>query len=117
MIRFRKDKRYRTGIQILARINITQSDKKVLEKIKKFTNCGNIYFNKRDNTWSLDIYKIDELIRFTERIKDKVIVKRKILKKFYSILLMIKKKEHLDKNKLKKIKMLWLGPETEANTP
>ncbi len=116
-IRFRKDNRYKNGVQILPRINITQANKEILEKIKRTTKCGNIYFNRRDGTWSLDIYKIDELIKFTKMIKDKVIVKRKSLEKFYLILLMIKKKQHLDKKNLEKIKRLWLGPETEANTP
>jgi len=49
-------------------------------------------------------------------MKKRMIVKKNKLKKFETCLEMIINKEHLTPEGLEKIRMIWLTPETEANT-
>jgi len=109
VVRFKKDKRYKSGIHILIKVNVTQKDRKVLEDIRSVFVCGHVYFHKRDKLWYLEIYRIREIEKFINAILPYSRVKK--------VLKIIKKKEHLSSDVLKKIKILWLGPETGANTP
>jgi len=116
-VRFRKDKRYKSGYQISLKINITQKNKKILEEIRNALGYGNIYFHRRDELWYLEIYKLNEIENFVKNIIPYSIIKREKLNKLLKIIEEVKKKKHLSQRGLKKIKMLWLGPETGANTP
>ena len=116
IVRFKKDQRYGTGIQVSPWINITSSNRKVLELIRSKFNAGKIYFHKRDKLWHLNIYATDDLLKITSLLLKKTIIKKKKLGRFLKILKLMKNKEHLTPKGLEKIKMLW-HPETEANPP
>ena len=107
IVRFRKDSRYRTGVQIDPHINITNTNKEVLELIKSYFGYGYIYWHKRDELWYYNIYKKDQLIDFTETLIPYTIIKRKELEIFLKIMKMMKQKEHLTLSGLEIIHNLW----------
>ena len=109
ILRFRDDKRYKTGVQITPHINITNSNKDVLDMIQSHYGFGKIYWHKRDCLWYLNIYKIDQLIEFTSSLIPYSIVKEKEkeLGVFLNILKMMKVKKHLSSEGLLKIFNLW----------
>ena len=117
VIRFKPDERYVTGIQVESHINITQKNLEILKLIQEELKMGKIYFHSRDQLWFLNIYKIGDKMKFVELMKDKLFVKKDKLEKFSVILEMLKNKQHLSKKGLKKLKMIWSAPETEANAP
>ena len=116
IIRFVPDKRYKTGFQVKPRINITQKDKKILLKIQKTFKMGKIYFHNRDKIWYYNIQKFRDMLKFISIMKKRMIVKKNKGEKFEICLVMIINKEHLTPEGLGKIRMIWLTPETAANT-
>ena len=117
ILRFKPDNRYKTGIQVGAHINITQKNLEVLKLIQKELKMGKIYFHSRDQLWFLIIYKIEDKMKFVELIKGKLFVKKNELERFSVILETMKNKEHLSKEGIEKLKMIWFAPKTEANIP
>lgn len=116
-IRIRKDIRYKTGFQISPRADFTQKDKKVLEILQQNLKMGNIYFDSHDKTYQLHIYKIEDLKKFIDLIREKIIVKKDQMKIFLECVEIISSKKHLDSDGVEKIRNLWFAPETEANIP
>ena len=114
-VRIRKDPRYKSGHQILLRINITQKSKDVLELIKKEYPAAKLYFHKRDKLWYLEIYQIEEVSRFCSALHGKVVVKATLLEKFLRVLEQMKKQKHKTRQGANEIKNLWMVPETGAN--
>lgn len=117
ILRFIVDKRYRSGFQIRPHINVTQKNRNILERMQKELNMGYMYFHKRDEIWYYNIYNLQDLLKFINLIKDKVFVKRIKLIKFEKCIKMMLNKEHLSPEGVKKMKMIWLTPKTELNTP
>ncbi len=116
IIVFRRDKRYRIGIRIFTKFSLPQKDKWFLERIRNYLgDIGNIYYHKRDKLWYFEITSYNELYDLTNRICDKLVLKREKCKRFNIILRMILNKEHLTYEGLNKIKAAWLAPETGAN--
>jgi intein-encoded DNA endonuclease-like protein len=115
VLRIRPDSRYKTGYQISTWINITQKNREILEIIQKELNMGKLYFHKRDKIWYYNIEKLQDKIKFIETFQNLLVVKRDSLKRFSDCLKTIKEKEHLTPEGLKKLKMIWSTPETEAN--
>ena len=116
IIRFIPDKRYKSGFQIREHINITQKDLQILHLIQNRLSMGRIHFHKRDKIWYLNIYKIQDILRFVNVIKGRLVVKKDKLERFETCMKIIESKEHLTPQGLQKLKMIWLTPETELNT-
>ena len=107
IIRFRKDKRYKTGILVDPHINITNSNKEVLEMIQSFFGYGYIYWHERDQLWYLNINKNSQLIDFTETLMPYSIIKKNELEIFLQILKLMRQKAHLTFEGLEYINTLW----------
>jgi intein-encoded DNA endonuclease-like protein len=114
IVRFRKDNRYENGYQITPWVNLTQKNRDVVDKMVNVFKTGKIYYHKRDNLWHVNIYGINNLISFTEKILPYLIVKKKRCEVFLKVLELMKEKKHLTKNGLNNIMTLW-DPETEDN--
>ena len=113
IVRFKKDGRYVSKMQVEPHINITQKDKCILEKIQKDFEMGKMYYHKRDNIWHLNITKLNDLLKLMKTIKDRLYVKKNKAERFYKCLLAIKKKQHLTKEGVESIFNLWITPETD----
>jgi len=107
-IKIRKDKRYKNGFQVTPRIQITQKNKRILEKIKGYLKYGKIY-KRKDGLWSFEIYKIKDLQSFTNLIEKNIFVKHKDLKNFKHVLRIVSKKRHLSKEGLDAVRNLKIG--------
>ena len=105
-IRIRTDKRYKTGVQVLLRIDITQKSRNVLDLIREFAKTGNVYFNSTYKLYQFNIYKIDGLKKFISLIKDEVVVKKEELDKFSRCVEIVSKKGHLKKEGLEEIQKI-----------
>jgi intein-encoded DNA endonuclease-like protein len=116
IIRFKEDQRYVTGIHVEPWINITNSNKPVLELIKSFLKAGTLTFHNRDQLWHFNIRAFEDLLRIIELFIPFSIVKRNKLESFLKILKLMKNKKHLTPDGIKQIQELWY-PETVANTP
>lgn len=87
------------------RIGITQTNKKVLEEIKNFSKIGHICkitkrkFHWKDS-WVYFIAKQSDVYVFLEKIKPKLIVKKKLVDKAIKIL-----KVYLETEKRKKLNL------------
>ena len=117
ILRVRKDQRYKNGFQIKPHIDVTQKNPKVLRKIQHELNMGKIYKNSSDDVCHLCIYQTDDIVKFLELIKNHVIVKKAKLNKFLYCLKMFQNKKHLSQSGFERIKTVWFGRESEANTP
>lgn len=72
------------------RLYISNTNKEILEKIKKFVKCGAVYEVKRKNKnkwrkqygWTICHHK--EVLRILKEIKDKLIIKKELCEKAIS---------------------------------
>ena len=108
-----KNKTTKSGIQIFPEFVVTQGAKSlnVLEEIKKFFSCGNIFVNKRYDNHNEFLYRY--CVRSLTDLSSKIIpffleynlktYKRNDFIIFYKIISKMLKKEHLKNNGRNKI--------------
>lgn len=93
-------------------LKLIDRDKNILYELKRFFNCGNVYFQKDKRPNHKDCYRYEVanrndlervIIPFFKKYKLKLESKRKDFKIFCEILKRIKKKEHLTDSGLKKL--------------
>ena len=90
-------------------LKLIEKDKPVLEELKKFFNCGNVYFQKDNRTNHQHCYRFEvanrkdlteKIIPFFKENKLKFPSKRKDFKIFCDLMVRINKGEHLTRDGL-----------------
>jgi len=96
-------------------LKLIEKDKDILYKLKKFFNCGNVYFQKDNRENRQDCYRYEVanrndlekiIIPFFKKNKLRLISKRKDFEIFCEIIERMIKKEHLTKLGLRKLYQL-----------
>ena len=97
------------------RISIPQTNEAVLQKIKKFSNMGNIFKTTKrkehwKDSWVYFIAKQRDVLLFSRKIFDKAIVKKEAINRIMpiveKIVMVHNKNKRLLQNKEKKCKLL-----------
>jgi hypothetical protein len=91
------------------RLYISNTNKDVLEKIKRFVGCGRVYHIKRNNEkwlpqygWAIGNHK--DVLRILENIENKLIVKRELcIKAIFYIKNKRWQRDYISKEELKKL--------------
>ncbi|RLI24174.1 hypothetical protein DRO57_07345, partial [Candidatus Bathyarchaeota archaeon] len=60
VVRFKKDKRYKAGYQLMLKVTLPQKSKELLEKVRDTLNMGKLYYHRRDELRYLEIYNIND---------------------------------------------------------
>jgi intein-encoded DNA endonuclease-like protein len=116
IVRFKRDRRYRAGYQLVIKITLHQKQRDVLEIIMKKLNIdAHIYYHKRDKLWYLEIYKIHDIEKFALLIGSRSFIKKDSFEKLIKIISMVKKKLHLSPRGIERIMVAWHAPVTAAN--
>ena len=93
-------------------LKVKEKDKNILIKLKKFFNCGNVYFQRdkrknHQNCYRYEVANRDDLekkiIPFFQKNQLELFSKKKDFKIFCDIMKRMKKKEHLTELGLRKI--------------
>lgn len=96
-------------------LKLTEKDKDILYRLKRFFGCGNVYFQKdrrknHQNCYRYEVANRNDLekiiIPFFKRCRLKLASKRKDFKIFCEIMKKIKKGEHLKKSGLRDLYQL-----------
>ena len=108
----KKDIKRRVKVEPRFYLKLIDKDKNILYELKRFFNCGNVYFQKDKRPNHKDCYRYEVANRndlekvimpFFRRYKLKLESKRNDFKIFCEILKRIKKKEHLTDSGLKNL--------------
>lgn len=99
----RKDERYRTGFHVSLRINMTQKDRNVLNRIQDFLGMGTISFHKSYKLYEYNIHRIKDVKKFIYLIGTKLIVKKNELNTFSKCVEIVSNKNHLKKEGLNEV--------------
>lgn len=93
-------------------VKLQEEDKQVLKELKRYFNCGNVYFQKdgrknHKNCYRYEVANREDLKRiiipFFKRYSPRVSSKRRDFRLFCEIMRRIEKKEHLTKKGLIRI--------------
>jgi hypothetical protein len=108
-VRVSKSTSHSIGSQVQLRFQITQQnrDKKLMEKIQIYFNCG--YLSERNDIVDFHVTKIDDMLNIIIPFFEKypiLGVKLENFKDFCEIAKLVKNKEHLTEEGLEKIKLI-----------
>ncbi len=117
LVRAKPDPRYRTGKQLVLRIEISQINGEILEYLQSKIQVGHVYYFKKRHIYSWVTHDLPSLIKLTELLREYVIVKRNELERFIRIIALVQQKSHLNEDGLSQILHIWndTDPETVAN--
>lgn len=103
-ITLRDDPRYKTGVQVRLRIDITQRNRRPLDLIREFVGAGKMYFNRTYQLYQYNIFKIEDIEKFIATIDGLLVVKARELELFSECVEIVRKKEHLKTDGLQRIR-------------
>lgn len=105
-VSLRKGNDYKWGWQFGFSFNVSQKDKTVLVLIKKHLGCGRIK-QRKDGLWSFVVENqnslIEKVIPFFEKFNFLSSKMKKNFSLFKKIMKIVKEKNHLDKDGIKKV--------------
>ena len=116
IVKITRDKRYKSGYHIVVKVAIPQKNKEILEMIKDSLGIeANIYFHSRDKLWYLEIYRLNDVKKFVDKVCPRLILKKEKCLRLRKIITLMEKGAHLSPPGIKLIKAAWAAPETGAN--
>lgn len=107
VVRIVEDRRYRAGYKVSVRVSFTQKDRRVLEAVRERLGMGRMYHHVRDDTWYLEVYRRDDLRRFVDAMRDRVIVKRGDLERLERVLDLLDEGVHSTREGLDAVLRAW----------
>ncbi|MBI1863619.1 LAGLIDADG family homing endonuclease [Candidatus Woesebacteria bacterium] len=103
-------KETKSGWQVIYFFKVPQnpSGKEVLEKLKRRLSCGYIKANsqtdKTDKSLAFVVRDLPSLInKVIPFFENKLVIKKDAFKKFKQVILLVKNREHISKNGIKKV--------------
>jgi len=117
LVKARPDSRYRIGKQLVLRMEISQNYGEILKYLQSRMQVGNVYYFRKRHIYSWVTHALPGLIKFTNLLREHVVVKRDELERFRTIIALVQQKQHLNKDGLSQILHIWndTNPETVTN--
>ncbi len=111
-VRLNTDVRRRNKVELKFSVKLRHQDKEILEKLRQYFDCGNVYFQKDKRPNHTDCYRfevnnkkdiIDKIIPFFEKNSPKIESRKRDFELFKQIA-QLSQKDILDLDKIKSLK-------------